>query len=163
MSIFPTQVYPHAACPRPCCMFMSVLHVNVHAAAHVHAACLNVTVHVHVNVHVARLIVNVHSVCPCPCPCCIPMSMLHVYALAAWPCPFRRHGHSTEMGTDSDMERDIDEWNEYLREALPVPTNTQIYQISDINIARNVSPISEIISDWLPFSTPDLGISPISE
>jgi hypothetical protein len=51
------------------------------------------------------------------------------------------------MGTDSDMERDIDEWNEYLREALPVPTNTQIYQISDINIARNVSPISEIISD----------------
>ncbi len=45
--------------------------------------------------------------------------------------------------------------------------NMQIFQISILNIARNVSLVSEIISDCVPFipisEQSDVGFGPISE
>jgi hypothetical protein len=55
---FILHVHFHAACPYPCWMSMSILHVPVYAACYFHAACL--------------------------CLCCVFMSVLNGFEQAVW-------------------------------------------------------------------------------
>ncbi len=64
----------HAACPCPCCISLSMLHVTIHAAFQCPSPCL-------------ILHVLVHGACPCPCFCCMNLSMVHVHVYGAYPHP----------------------------------------------------------------------------
>ncbi len=99
-------LYPcPGACPSPCCMSMSILHVRFFAAYSWHAICPGLSsccmymsvIHVycpwcmsmlHARVNAARpcpfckfmSMLHKHDHASCPFPCCICMSMLHIYA-----------------------------------------------------------------------------------
>ncbi len=68
------HVHDHTVCPCPCCSLMSMLHVQVHAACGC-PRCMYMPV-LHLEVHAA-----------CLCPSC--MSMLHVHSA----CPSKLHAH----------------------------------------------------------------------
>jgi hypothetical protein len=149
------HVHVRAACPRPCC--------SPRPRRSPRPCCM--------------------SNCHCPCPCCtsdiqcsfcMSMSMLYTYVHAACLCPccmtmsisqtWTKHGDVHRLRHGKGHRRM--EANNYGKPYQYLQIRTFFkHQISDI--ARNVSPISEIISDWLPFSPTsewsDIGVSPISK
>jgi hypothetical protein len=75
MSVSMLHVRDHAACPCPCCMSVSMLHVRVHAASP--STCSPCCV--------SKPMVNVQAHGTCPSPCCMSKSMLHVQLHGAYP------------------------------------------------------------------------------
>ncbi len=85
MSVLHVDVY--VVYPYPCCMFIFMLHVNAHATCPFYMPMSMLNVHI---------LLNVHVLAEYPCPCCISMSMLHVhismlnvYAVCPWPMSIR--------------------------------------------------------------------------
>jgi hypothetical protein len=77
MCILHVQVPVHAACPRPCCMAISMLHFHVHAACSC-PCCMSQYM----------LCVHLHATSPCHIYiCCMSMSILHICVHPAYPCP----------------------------------------------------------------------------
>jgi hypothetical protein len=92
-----TWTNPVHAAIRPCCMFMSTLHVLAHATCSCPCYMPMSLLHIHVHVHVS--ILHVHAACPRQC--CIFKSMQHGHRNAVWSsqCSMdmdtqRRHGHT---------------------------------------------------------------------